>query len=535
MPAFAGMEAQLEFEAQLAKAGVAMARRDGAAVEAAVAQALAMRPHDARALALMGRHRAMQGRHADAAAAFEAALQADPAQTSVALALGLILKVLGRGTDAVRWLAEAARLAPGDADALANLGAARMAQGDLAGALDAFERAEVSAPAVAAMRGEALQQLGRDDEAVAAFRRAVAAEPMDLTAHHALSQLLHHRRSPNYVASFDEAAARVANPTPLRLAKAVTLLTAEDWAAAEVAYAALPPRPETLYGLATARAQLGRAAEAVPLFEHALRSWPDAARVRYGLATALLRAGEPARAEAEAERLLARDPADQTALALLGLAWRLQGDPRAEPLHGFDTLVRTYALEPPEGFADMAAFNTALNAALDPLHRDGREFMDQSLKGGTQTHDDLFSSGHPLVERLKRRIEETVARYLAEIGTDATHPLLRRNAARFGFAGAWSSRLHDRGFHARHIHPGGWISSAYYVALPDVVADARRREGWLEFGAPPFALPLDAAVGREVKPEPGTLALFPSYLWHGTTPFASHEARTTVAFDVIPA
>ncbi len=529
------MEERREFEARLVKAGAAIARRDGTAAEAAVTQVLAMRPRDARALALVGRHRAMQGRHAEAATAFEAALQADPAQPSVALALGMMLKMLGRGTEAVRWLTEAVRLAPGNADALANLGVARMEQGDLAGALDAFERAEVKSPAVAAMRGEALQQLGRDDEAVAAFRRAVAAEPMDLRAHHSLSQLLYHRRSPEYFASFDEAAARVADPMPLRLAKAVTLLTAEDWAAAEVAYAALPPRPETLYGLATARTQLGRAAEAVPLFEQALRESPDAARLRYGLATALLRTGDPVRTEAEAESLLARDPADQTALALLGLAWRLQGDPRAEGLHGFDTLVRACSLEPPEGYADMAAFNAALDAALDPLHREGREFMGQSLRGGTQTHDDLFGAGHPLVQQLRRRIEETVARYLAEIGTDATHPFLRRNAGRFGFAGAWSSRLRDRGFHARHIHAAGWISSAYYVALPDVVADTRRREGWLEFGAPPFALPLDPAVGRQVKPEPGTLVLFPSYLWHGTTPFASPEARTTVAFDVIPA
>lgn len=483
----------------------------------------------------MGRHRAMQGRHADAVAAFEAALQADPAQPSIALALGLILKMLGRGTEAVRWLEEAARLAPTDADVLANLGAARMQQGDLAGAISAFERAEVSAPAVAAMRGEALQQLGREDEAVAAFRRAVAAEPTDLRAHHSLSQLLYHRRSPDYVASFDEAAARVADPTPLRFAKAVTLLTAEDWAAAEVAYADLPTRPETLYGLATARTQLGRAAEAVPLFEQALRTQPGATPFRHGLATALLRAGDLARTEAEAESLLARDPADQMALALLGLTWRLQGDPRAEVLHGFDTLVRTYALEPPEGFVDIAAFNAALDAALDPLHRDGRQFMDQSLRGGSQTHGDLFEASHPLVEQLRQRLEETVARYLAEIGTDAAHPLLRRNTGRFGFAGAWSSRLHDRGFHARHIHPSGWISSAYYIALPDVVADVRRREGWLEFGAPPFALPLENPVGREVKPEPGTLVLFPSYLWHGTTPFASPAARTTIAFDVIPA
>jgi hypothetical protein len=29
--------------------------------------------------------------------------------------------------------------------------------------------------------------------------------------------------------------------------------------------------------------------------------------------------------------------------------------------------------------------------------------------------------------------------------------------------------------------------------------------------------------------------LFPSYMWHGTTPFTTDETRMTVAFDLVPA
>jgi hypothetical protein len=32
----------------------------------------------------------------------------------------------------------------------------------------------------------------------------------------------------------------------------------------------------------------------------------------------------------------------------------------------------------------------------------------------------------------------------------------------------------------------------------------------------------------------GRLVLFPSYMWHGTVPFLSPTARTTIAFDAIP-
>jgi hypothetical protein len=37
-----------------------------------------------------------------------------------------------------------------------------------------------------------------------------------------------------------------------------------------------------------------------------------------------------------------------------------------------------------------------------------------------------------------------------------------------------------------------------------------------------------------VKPEPGMLVLFPSYMWHGTAPFGGKEPRLTIAFDVAP-
>jgi len=30
------------------------------------------------------------------------------------------------------------------------------------------------------------------------------------------------------------------------------------------------------------------------------------------------------------------------------------------------------------------------------------------------------------------------------------------------------------------------------------------------------------------------LVLFPSYMWHGTIPFHDAQARTTIAFDVVP-
>ena len=162
------------------------------------------------------------------------------------------------------------------------------------------------------------------------------------------------------------------------------------------------------------------------------------------------------------------------------------------------------------------------------------EFIDQSLRGGTQTPGHLFPAGLPLVEKLKQRIDEAVARYIAELDEDAAHPFLSRRGKDFRYAGSWSSRLQDCGFHVNHFHPDGWISSCYYVSVPDAVRDETAMQGWIKFGEPAVDVVLKEPIRRAIQPIAGRLVLFPSYMWHGTVPFHDSCARTTIAFDVVP-
>jgi hypothetical protein len=59
--------------------------------------------------------------------------------------------------------------------------------------------------------------------------------------------------------------------------------------------------------------------------------------------------------------------------------------------------------------------------------------------------------------------------------------------------------------------------------------------GWLKFGEP--GTPTRPCLGAEyfIQPAPGLLALFPSYMWHGTVPFAGDQTRLACAFDIVPA
>jgi hypothetical protein len=134
--------------------------------------------------------------------------------------------------------------------------------------------------------------------------------------------------------------------------------------------------------------------------------------------------------------------------------------------------------------------------------------------------------------QLREAIRTTVAEHVAKFpAPDPAHPLLGAPRHPIGFSGSWSVRLQSKGYHANHVHPAGWISSALYIVLPPEVGQGDA--GILTLGeakAPNF--PVDLPPFRTVDPKPGRLALFPSYMWHGTRPFGEGE-RMTVAFDVM--
>ena len=114
------------------------------------------------------------------------------------------------------------------------------------------------------------------------------------------------------------------------------------------------------------------------------------------------------------------------------------------------------------------------------------------------------------------------------------HPLLGpRRDRRIRFSGSWSVRLAAGGRHSNHVHPQGWISSALYLDLPDIAGDEPADAGWLVLGEPDTTLGVKLPSHSKIEPRVGQLVLFPSWMWHGTRPFAEGE-RLTVAFDVAP-
>lgn len=389
--------------------------------------------------------------------------------------------------------------------------------------------------------GNVLQSLGRATAAVQAYRQALAREPQHPLALYDLSRLRWRLGEADFTRDLDEAAAAApASPVAIGL-KAHLLWRAERWDEAAAAFeAALRSAPDAAGfhdGLARCRARLGQAEQALRAHERALALAPGDADMHVHHAASLLLVGQPERAAAEAQTAVTLAPGDQHAQAWLGLAWRALGDPREAWLNDYERFVQAYDLPSPPGYDDMAQFNAELAMALTALHTDLQAPVDQTLRHGTQTLGNVLDGPHPLVRALRQRLQQAIDSYIAALPEDATHPFLRRRSAAWQFTDSWSSSLRRQGFHINHVHPHGWISSCYYVALPPSVQDTASHAGWIQFGAPEVALPYPAfadAARRLVQPRVGRLVLFPSMMWHGTLPFDDEATRLTIAFDVKP-
>lgn len=238
-----------------------------------------------------------------------------------------------------------------------------------------------------------------------------------------------------------------------------------------------------------------------------------------------LRTGDPRRAEAEALPLTA-GPSAMLYWPYLSLAWRLLGDDRADWFDRPDQLIRQH--ETGWSAADLAE----LAEVLRGLHTAAQPYLEQSVRGGTQTDRSVLLRREPVLQRIKARLLELVREYIADLPPpDPQHPLLGAPRGELLIEGSWSVRLAGQGHNVPHTHAMGWLSTAFYVALPDPAQMGRAPAGHIAFGQAPPELGLPLEPYRTIAPAPGRLAIFPSTMWHGTVPFDDGE-RLVIAFDI---
>ena len=483
------------------------------------------------------------GRLDDALRTIETLAQRSQATHAELAAYALALKGLDRMEDALAIYNRAAKAFPASPVAEHNVAAL---QGDLrrfpeaeAAARRAFAKG-INAPETWAVLARAAQGQGRHEEAEAAYVEALRRRPNMADVHRDLAQLIWVRTEDVEAAAANLQAATKAFPEQSDLA--IQLARVQQFGGQEeAAYSTLlraigrSARPDAdLQASASILAgKLGESVAALRHAEAALALAPDNAKVMLLTCDAQLGLGRAGPAARLAEALLERAPDEQQALSRLATAWRIMGDPRYRRLFDYDAVVRGWTIDTPDGWTDLPSYLVDLAAALRAENTGRGHPFDQSLRNGSQSDADLTASEHPAVKAFFQAIDGPIHRHMQAIGS-GDDPLRRRNTGEFGLRGIWSVRLRPNGYHVDHVHPMGWLSSACHIEIPAAV-NSGGQEGWLKFGEPGVPTMPRMPAEHFVKPEPGRLVLFPSYMWHGTVPFSGDQERLSVAFDVVPA
>jgi tetratricopeptide (TPR) repeat protein len=472
-------------------AGLSLLRADFAEILLPAARISAGRHReDARAQQLLGLSARMANDSHTALDAFARAAGLAPRDPLIAHSHARA--ALEAGRPAAELFAHAASLAPADGSVLLGRVAALLQEGfgqaaldDLAAVLRAVPQWHEGHRSFAHLAG----QLGL--EPISSIMAALAVHPRDLPLHMLRIAVSLEARNPEHALSAVQAAKAQAGETP-----SLALLEAH------------------------ALSESGALNRADGIFDQLECITPHDASLH---ARHQLRAGRADRAS----RLLEPFVGGETERLLwphLSLSWRITGDERWHWLESEPSLVGVYDL-------DFAPADLALIAEnLRSLHRTVAAPLDQSVRGGTQTDGNLLLRLDPPIRKLREAVMAAVDQHIASLPEPvAGHPTLIAQRKPRRIAGSWSVRLADAGFHVDHVHSQGWLSSAFYSALPEP-SEADPHAGWLSLGEARELVPGLEPI-RLIEPRPGRLVLFPSTMWHGTRPFATGE-RLTMAFDI---
>jgi tetratricopeptide (TPR) repeat protein len=474
------------------------------AAEQAFRRALVLRPGFIQARTALGRLLIELKRWDDAVPVYQQLLQSDPHNTQVRFEHSSVQLGLGNNEEA-----------ESNFDALINEG------NDLA--------------EIRFMRGRARLELGQISDGLKDLRNAHSREPNNDSLK-ALASTLWMRGETD---AFETVLGQALNNPVLVVAAADMLRQSgkpeRAIAAIDAARESQPYPIEASAVLTQAYLDLDDAVAAEKTARVSLTQDPDNPGIKVRLISALLMQGK---ADAALELIIPMrrsEPNAQHWIAYEATALRLLGDQQYDELVDLDRFVRPYALPVPNGFDSIDAFNRAFLQALDRWYQYEHHPLYQSLRDGSQTSRNLTSIDDPVIGAYIEALDTPIRDYMRFVGASDAHPLTARNTGEYRIAGSWSVRLHGGGRHVNHVHPEGWISSAYYVAVPDEVQDKSGKAGWIKFGEPPFRSTPPTPPEKWVQPSAGMLVLFPSFLWHGTEPINDDSVRVTAPFDVVPA
>ena len=147
--------------------------------------------------------------------------------------------------------------------------------------------------------------------------------------------------------------------------------------------------------------------------------------------------------------------------------------------------------------------------------------------GGWYSRGGFLAREEPEVAILKEFFSRSARKYLSQVVSEEFAGKSKLNFH------TWVALTQAQEYQPPHVHARSHISGVYYVNVPQ----CPKPQGDLAFITPVGEQELDffssiAATSFKVRPNPGDLVIFPSYLRHYTHPFFQGADRSLVVFTV---
>lgn len=197
------------------------------------------------------------------------------------------------------------------------------------------------------------------------------------------------------------------------------------------------------------------------------------------------------------------------------------------------SLFPTRILVAPVKKGGLDRFNQDLADECDALrHADeaGRRWSETNYPGGYTSygsHDKLHRVSS-LFTALEKALDPQVKAYAAALGYDL-------RGRKLFMTDCWVNMMAGAVTHGLHLHPLSFISGTYYVQVPRGAAAIKFEDPRLDrmMAAPPKRadLPPRERLHVSVKPKPGQVVLFESWLRHEVPPSFTARERISISFN----
>jgi uncharacterized protein (TIGR02466 family) len=144
--------------------------------------------------------------------------------------------------------------------------------------------------------------------------------------------------------------------------------------------------------------------------------------------------------------------------------------------------------------------------------------------GGWHSSDDLFDTEDETMSQLA----EALLAATAEMSYYPAREINPECAIAVAFRGSWANVSRDGDFNKPHMHPGTLWSGVFYVDAGERDRDSAET-GNIEFMDPRPAN--HNASKHSLRPRPGQVLIFPSWLTHYVNPFRGRGERISIAFN----